>query len=168
MAEIAQMLVRAAVIGVGATIVMDACSAAQKHGLGIRTLDYGLIGRWLAYLLKGRISHDPITASPPVAGEKAIGWLAHYATGVAFALLLLFVWGTGWTNRPTLIPAMIVGIGSLLFPLLVVQPALGFGIASCHTPHPAHARMKSLLTHCTFGLGLFIAGWITKGLWQLS
>ncbi|WP_264346966.1 DUF2938 domain-containing protein [Rheinheimera sp. MM224] len=39
-----------------------------------------------------------------------------------------------------------------------MQPALGSGIAASKTPSPAKARLKSLLTHSVFGLGLYLSG----------
>lgn len=34
--------------GIGGTLVMDAWSLFQKHGLTIPPLNYGLVGRWLS------------------------------------------------------------------------------------------------------------------------
>ena len=34
------------------------------------------------------------------------------------------------------------------------------GIAAAHTAKPWAARQKSLTTHLTFGLGLYIAAWV--------
>jgi len=47
----------------------------------------------------------------------------------------------------------------VVFPLFVLQPSLGFGIASSKAPHPMRARLKSLMTHTVFGLGLFACAW---------
>jgi hypothetical protein len=106
-------------------------------------MDYGLVGRWLAHLPRGRFRHQRIAAMPPVRGERLIGWTAHYLTGVAFAGVLLALWGIDWARNPTLAPALIVGIGSVAAPFLVMQ-----------------ARVQSLVTHTVFGLGLYAAGWL--------
>ena len=58
----------------------------------------------------------------------------------------------------------LVGIASLAAPFLVMQPAMGYGIAASRTPKPAAARLRSLTTHAVFGLGLYGAGWATAGL----
>jgi hypothetical protein len=34
--------------------------------------------------------------------------------------------------------------------------------AARRTPHPAIARIHSLVTHAIFGFGLYAAGWITR------
>ena len=146
------------VIGTGATLVMDGWGLARKRLLGMPAMDYGLVGRWLAYLPRGRFRHDPIAASPPVQGERLIGWTAHYLIGIAFAAVLLAVWGLDWARRPTLGPALIVGIASVAAPFLLMQPGMGAGLAASRTPRPAAARLQSLVTHAIFGLGLYAAG----------
>jgi hypothetical protein len=150
---------RALLIGVGATVVMDIWLAVRKRLLGIPPLDHGLLGRWFAYLARGRFRHDPIAASPPVQGERLIGWTAHYLIGIAFAALLLAIWGLDWARHPTIGPALIVGIGGVAAPFLLMQPGMGAGIAASRTPNPAAARHRSLVTHAIFGLGLYVAGW---------
>lgn len=152
------------VTGAGATVVMDIWALTRKRLLGVPSLDYALVGRWLVYLARGRFRHDPIGATPPVRNERLIGWVAHYAIGIAFAAVLLAVWGIDWASHPTLGPALIVGIGSVAAPFLVMQPGMGAGIAASRTPRPAVARMRSLLTHAVFGLGLYASGWAVNWL----
>lgn len=158
MSEALEYLVRAVLIGVGATAFMDVAAAARKRLFSIPSSDYALVGRWLAYLACGRFRHDPIAASPPVRSEHLIGWTAHYLIGIALATLLLAIWGLDWTCRPTMAPALIVGIGSVAAPFLLMQPGMGAGIAASRTPRPALARLRSLVTHALFGVGLYVAG----------
>jgi len=61
-----------------------------------------------------------------------------------------------WVRQPTLAPALIVGIGSVAAPFLLMQPGMGAGVAARCTPHPAKARLHSLLTHAVFGVGLYL------------
>ncbi|WP_266170125.1 DUF2938 domain-containing protein [Dyella subtropica] len=164
MSEAAAYLMGALVIGGGATVVMDLWAVARQRLLGIPPLDYGLVGRWLAHLARGIFRHDPITASPAVQGERLIGWTAHYLIGIAFAGVLLAIWGLEWICRPTIVPALMIGVGSVAAPFLLMQPGMGAGIAASRTPHPATARLRSLVTHGVFGLGLYSAGWVAHGL----
>ena len=150
------------VTGVGATAVMDAWTIARKRLTHAPLPDYGLVGRWLAYMPRGRFRHDRIAASPPVKGERLIGWTAHYLTGVAFAAMLLAIWGLDWARNPTIGPALMVGVGTVLAPFLLMQPGMGAGIAASRTPRPGAARLQSLVTHTAFGLGLFVSGWVTS------
>jgi hypothetical protein len=94
-----------------------------------------------------------------VRGERPIGWAAHYLIGIAFAAMLLAIWGLEWARHPTIGPALIVGIGSVAAPFLLMQPGMGAGIAASRTPRPAAARFQSIVTHAMFGLGLYAAGW---------
>lgn len=162
MPEAAAYLVCALLIGTGATAAIDLWAAVRKRLLGIPSLDYGLVGRWLAHLARGRFRHDPIAASPAVRGERLTGWTAHYLIGIAFAAVLLAIWGLDWARHPTVGPALIVGIASVAAPFLLMQPGMGAGIAASRTPRPAAARLHSLVTHGIFGLGLYAAGWVTS------
>ena len=154
------LLLRAVLIGVGATLVMDLWALLLKRLFGAPSLDYAMVGRWIGHLPRGRLTHPGIARSAPVAGERAIGWIAHYAIGIGFALLLLAIWGPAWASRPTLPPALIVGIATVAAPFLILQPGMGAGIAASRTPKPGVARLRSLMAHASFGVGLYLAGWV--------
>lgn len=143
-------------IGISATAFIDLASVLRAR-LGAPRPDYGLVGRWLAHAARGRVAHEAIAKAPPMKGEGLIGWSAHYLIGIGFALLLLVVW-PGWAARPTLIPALLVGVGTVLAPFLVMQPGMGVGFFASRTPDPNAARLRSLITHALFGLGLYVAG----------
>ena len=68
----------------------------RQRLFGAPSLDYAMVGRWIGHLPRGRLTHPGIARSAPVAGERAIGWIAHYAIGIGFALLLLAIWGPAW------------------------------------------------------------------------
>jgi hypothetical protein len=150
--------VNAALIGTGATALMDLWGILRQRLFGIPNMNYGLVGRWIAWMPRGRFRHERIAATPAVKGEKAIGWAAHYAIGIAFAAALLAIYGIEWARQPSLAPALIVGIATVAAPFLVMQPAMGAGIAASRTPRPNAARLQSLVTHTVFGFGLYAAG----------
>jgi hypothetical protein len=101
--------------------------------------------------------HDDIHRAAPVRGEAILGWLAHYAIGVIFAAMLLAIWGLGWAENPTLLPALIVGVATVVAPFFILQPALGAGILASKTPKPNVARLRSIFVHCSFGIGLYLS-----------
>src|SRR6185295_9633748 len=68
-------VVCAVLIGAGATAVMDIWTVVRKQMFGI-PFGYALVGRWVAYLARGRFRHDPVAATPAVPGERLIGWTA--------------------------------------------------------------------------------------------
>ncbi len=143
-------------IGIGATLIMDLWTFVLRR-LGITTLNYAMIGRWAGHLFEGRWRHPAIVKAAPVSGELMWGWLIHYATGLLFAGLLIGMAGQGWLLDPTLWPALLFGIVSVLVPLCVVQPALGAGCFAAKTPAPVKSCLRSLATHSVFGLGLYMA-----------
>jgi hypothetical protein len=155
-------------IGAGATAIMDIWMLVRRSLLGSPLPDYGLLGRWLGYMPRGRFRHDPIAASPAVPHEHLVGCIAHYLTGITFAAILLAIWGLDWVHHPTIGPALVVGIGGVAAPFLVMQPGMGAGIAASRTPRPAAARLQTLVTHTMFGLGLYAAGWAASLLMRLG
>lgn len=140
-----------ATVGAGAAALMDLGLWLQRR------LDFGPVGRWVGHLAQGRFAHDAIAKATPVRGERALGWAVHYATAIAFAALLVALAGPGWLAAPSLGPALAVGIGTVVVPLLVMQPAMGAGIASRRTATPWRNRLRSLLNHAVFGAGLYLA-----------
>lgn len=148
--------VRVALIGIGATAAMDLWLWLLQR-LKVPTLDMALVGRWIGHALRGRWAHDAIARARPIRGERAWGWLVHYAVGIAFAAALVGLYGSAWTHQPSLLPALIMGIGSVLAPWLVMQPAMGAGIASSRTKTPAKNRLRSLANHAVFGAGLYLS-----------
>src|SRR5689334_10965754 len=122
---------------------MDAWAFVLRR-LGVPSLDLALLGRWLGHLPEGRWVHPSIARAEPVAHERWIGWLAHYAIGISFAALLLATFGLGWAHAPSLLPALFLGVVTVVAPWFILQPALGAGIASSKTPKPVQNALKSL------------------------
>lgn len=158
-----ELVLHALLIGVGATLVMDVW-ARLLGSLGVPSLSFALLGRWIGHLPRGRWRHERIAGAAPVRHELLLGWCAHYAIGVAFSALLLSTFGLDWARAPTLGPALFIGVVTVLAPLLVLQPAMGAGIASWKTPRPLFNATKSLVTHTVYGLGLYLAARATASL----
>jgi hypothetical protein len=72
--------------------------------------------------------------------------------------------GSDWVRAPTLLPALLTGILTVLAPLLVLQPAMGAGIASTRTQAPLLNSLKSLANHTVFGVGLYLAALMSAGI----
>jgi hypothetical protein len=152
-------LLRAAALGLGATLVMDLWNLFLRRAFGIPSLDLRLLGRWVLHMPAGTFRHARIGAAAPKRFECALGWLAHYSIGIALAVGFVLAAPDGWLARPTLLPALAWGLVTVVFPFFLMQPALGLGVASVRAPRPAQARVKSLASHATFGMGLYLAGW---------
>jgi cytochrome b561 len=143
-------------VGLGATLFMDAWALLMHRAFGVPLANYCLVGRWLRHMPQGTFAHASIAAAPPKAGECIVGWITHYVTGVVYALVLVAIVSGSWLLRPTLLPAMLFGIGSVLVPYLIMHPAFGLGIAASKAPQPAQARLRSLMAHASFGFGLYL------------
>lgn len=150
-----QDLATIALVGAGATAVLDAWLLLLQR-LGLSTMNFVLLGRWVGHGLRGRGRHAAIAQAVPVAGERGLGWLVHYLVGIAFAALLAALPG-GWLQAPTLWPALAFGVGTVAVPLFVMQPAMGLGIAARKTPAPLKNCARSLTNHAVFGAGLYLA-----------
>jgi hypothetical protein len=61
-----------------------------------------------------------------------------------------------WLARPTLLPALLFGVGTVLVPFLLMHPSFGLGIAASRAPNPTQARLRSLMAHTAFGVGLYV------------
>ncbi len=151
--------VRVVLIGCGATLVMDIWLMFLKR-IGVQTLNFAFIGRWIGHLFHGRISHESIGKASPIANESSLGWITHYAVGIAFAFLLISIAGVAWARGPSPGIALLVGVCTVVFPLLVMQPAMGLGVAASKTPSPIKNCIRSLINHSIFGLGLFLSAFV--------
>ena len=160
-----QGITNIALIGIGATVVMDVWLTLLKR-MGVQTLNFAFIGRWVGHLFRGKFAHTSIGKAQPIPGELTLGWLTHYATGIAFAGLLVAIYGISWTRAPSLVPAVLVGMSTVVAPLFVMQPAMGSGFAASKTPTPLQNCFRSLVNHTVFGLGLYLSAaliaWIAR------
>jgi type IV secretory pathway VirB6-like protein len=150
-------------IGAGATFSVDIWVFILNI-FKIKSLDYRYVGRWVANFSQGKFIHDNIMKTQSVKGELVLGWTVHYVIGIAFAFLLIIVYGETWLVQPTLYAAILIGIATSVAPLFIMQPAFGFGIASSKLSNPNMRRFKSLLTHLVYGVGLYSSAWLIQAL----
>jgi hypothetical protein len=126
---------RVVLIGVGATAVMDLVVLLLQR-FGVPAPNWSFVGRWIGHLARGRFAHASIAKAAPIHHELGLGWLTHYAVGIAYA------------------------------GLLVMQPAMGNGFAAAKTSAPLKNCLRSLANHVAFGTGLYAAGalieWLTR------
>lgn len=152
----ATYLLATIVVGLGATLFMDAWALLLNRVSGLPLANYCLVGRWFGHMPEGTFMHGSIAAAPRKRSECTVGWIAHYFIGIVYAFVLVAFVSDGWLARPTLLPAVLFGIGSVLVPYLIMQPSFGLGIASSKAPHPTQARLRSLMAHIAFGVGLYV------------
>jgi hypothetical protein len=155
MNDAAEIFLRTILIGVGATVVLDLWSVVAHRLFGFLPVNWAMVGRWVGHFPQGRFMHPNIAKASQVKGELFIGWSFHYAIGIAYAALIMAILGLDWACSPTLAPALIIGISTVVAPFFILQPGMGAGLASSKTPNPNMARLRSILNHSVFGFGLY-------------
>lgn len=164
MNNLALSLMSAILIGLGATLTTDLWALFLKHFFRITAPNYCLVGRWLLYMPEGIFRHSSITSTPQKSAECMVGWIAHYMIGITFAIAFVSWVGNNWLQHPKLILAITFGFVTVLMPFFIMQPAFGLGVAASKTPTPMQARLRSLMNHTSFGVGLYLFGLLVNGL----
>src|SRR6266850_4622875 len=109
-------------MGIGATLIMDLWNLFLKRAFGIPSLNYCLLGRWLRHMPGGTFRHASIGAASRKPFECTIGRIAHYTIGAVFALVFVVLASGDWLARPTLLPALLYAVGTVVFPFFIMQP----------------------------------------------
>jgi hypothetical protein len=143
-------------IGLGATLTFDLWALFLKYSFTITPSNICLVGRWLRYMPEGTFKHSNIVSTPQKRAECIAGWIAHYMIGITFAIAFVALTGINWLQHPRLIPAIIYGILTVLAPFFIMQPLMGLGLAASKTSNPTQARLRSLMNHTAFGVGLYL------------
>lgn len=146
-------------IGVLATIGMDVWAAIAKHVLRLPTADWALVGRWFGHMPDGIFVHRSIANSAAVKNELAIGWVAHYCTGIVYGVAYLGITRVFLANGPSLVSALVFGMATLVAPWLIMQPGMGAGVFASKVPRPGVIRLVNLSMHGVFALCLYYA-WV--------
>ncbi len=152
-----EIILKAAAIGVGGTAILDVWAFLLQRFFDIPATNWAMVGRWIGNMPSGQFVQKSMAAAASVRGENAIGWSAHYVIGLAYGLLLVGLWGADWVKQPTLLPPMILAVVLLVAPYFIMMPGMGIGVAGSKTPKPNVTRLKSVLGHSIFGLGMYVA-----------
>ncbi len=158
----ASFIIQVAFMGIGATIVFDLWGQFLKYAFKITPSNICLVGRWILYMPQGIFLHSNITTVQKKRGECAAGWAAHYMIGITLAEIFAVISGAGWFEGPSIIPAVLFGIATVAAPLFIMQPAFGFGFAASKSPNPWQARLRSVMNHAAFGIGLYLFALVIK------
>jgi Protein of unknown function (DUF2938) len=157
-----ELLIGVVSVGLGATFVMDIWVVFLKYTFKIPSPNYCLVGRWLRHMTNGTFKHPSIVAASKKPAECITGWIAHYTTGVLFALAFISLVTPAWIQSPTVMPALFFGIVTVGFPFFIMHPSFGLGLAASKTPNPMQARLRSIINHAAFGLGLYFSALVVS------
>ncbi|GAB4394345.1 MAG: DUF2938 domain-containing protein [Kiloniellaceae bacterium] len=148
-------VLQAVVAGLVATVVLDLWQRLLHAATGIPPANWGLIGRWFAYIPRGRLVHSPIGETPAVAGEAAIGWTMHYLVGLAYGFAYVGLMVFGLDREPTLLNGLVFGAVSVVIPWFIMQPGLGAGVMARLAPNPWVPRLNAFASHVIYGAALY-------------
>lgn len=148
---------RSVLVGIIATFTMDVLSVAAIKLRLIGPLPPHLIGRWFASVARGQAFHADIGQVSPIHREMAIAVPVHYAIGIIFALIYLLACSTLGLMSGNPLPALGFALCTNVFPWLLMFPAMGYGWFGAHGPAGTRLFFSSLVTHCFYGVGLYVA-----------
>lgn len=150
-----ELLWRGVVIGTGATVLMDIWAVILWKVFGQSRPNWAPVGRWFWHLPRGTVFHDNIAKAEPYAHESALGWIAHYAVGIFYGIVLAVWGGAQWFAAPTFLPAFVLGIVTVGAGWFLLQPGLGIGWAASRLPNANTVRALNLVAHTVFAIGLY-------------
>ncbi|UAK23460.1 DUF2938 domain-containing protein [Sphingomonas nostoxanthinifaciens] len=152
---IERLIVDGLVMGLCATFLMDLWAWFVAALPGQAAVNWAPVGRWVCHLRNGRFAHDNIGTASAYAHESMIGWLFHYAVGLAYGVIFALLAGEGWLRHPSFLPAWLFGIVTVGAGWFILQPALGLGWAAGKRPNRWQIRLLNLAGHTVFALGLY-------------
>jgi len=147
---------RNVLIGIIANLTMDVLSVAAIKLRLIAPLPPHLIGRWFASLARAHVLHDDIGQVSPINHEVTIAVPVHYAIGVTLALVYLVLCSALALSPRSPIMAIGFALCTNVLPWLLMFPAMGYGWFGTHGPTGTRLFASSFLTHCFYGLGLWL------------
>lgn len=142
-------------IGLGGTVAMDLWALALNRLAGQPMPNWAMVGRWFGYLPRGVVMHEDIGASAPLEGELRLGWIMHYAVGVAYGVIWVLIAGPDWLAVPSFLPVWIFALLTIAAGWFLLQPGMGLGMGASKTDAPWKGRAMGLLAHTAFGLGMW-------------
>ncbi|UTW12820.1 DUF2938 family protein [Marinobacterium rhizophilum] len=151
-------LIKIMMLGVFATVLIDVWSVFSNKILQLPKANWGMVGRWLGHIPKGKLIHNPIGASSAIKYESVLGWAFHYLVGIAYAYIYV-VLVVRYLDAPSLLAAWAFGMVTILAAWLIIQPGLGAGICAIRAPRPGMARIQNVAIHTIFGVALYY-GWL--------
>jgi hypothetical protein len=151
------LIVSAVAAGVLGTVVMDLLNHLFARTGMLLKIDMVMIGRMSAGWSRGRFSYRHPGEMEPVANEKLLGYVTHYAIGVGLAFIYLLGWALLVGGPASPVGALIYGIATTVASLFLVYPSMGLGVCGSRSPEGVRAVLSPLANHLFFGVGMAIA-----------
>ncbi|MTI02653.1 DUF2938 family protein [Roseibium sp. RKSG952] len=159
--NVVEFLIGGAIVGFGATVFTDLVGLLRQ-GWPATNGFYCLVGRWIGSVPRTGFSHADIRTTAPVDGEAVLGWGAHIFLGLLFGIGFVFLFGSTALDAPKAWQGLSFGLGTVLVPWLIFQPLFGWGVAVSKAPEAWKLRLRSVITHAVFGIGLWLSALALK------
>lgn len=138
-----------------ATATMDVLNYLGALSGLIGQMDHSITGRLADGWISGRFVYDNFAQVPEVQHAFTKGIFAHYFIGIVCAGGFLYL-SYRWRLRRGLGLAIIFGLATSVFSLLLLFPSVGLGAFAMNAPHGSMLVRSSLFNHLFYGIGLFI------------
>ncbi len=152
--QASHIILHSILTGIAATLTMDLLTGfARRSGIAAGAKG-AWIGRWYLGMAEGLFLHRDIVSSKERRGEKGAAMAGHYVIGIVLAVA--YVHGAVWLGLSpgAFLPSVGFGTATVVLPLFLVYPALGFGCCGRIAPE-LKPLQTSLLNHVFYGLGLW-------------
>ena len=143
-------------VGILATFTMDVLTVLTIKVGFIAPLPPRLIGRWFASVARGEVLHRDIAQVPAINHEFAIALPVHYAIGMTLTLIYLIASPVLGLNPRSPVFALGFALLTCVLPWFIMFPAIGYGWFGTHGPPETRLFLSSVVTHCFFGVGLWL------------
>ena len=150
-------IVTGAAAGVLGTMAMDSLNHLFARTGMLLKIDMAMIGRMSAGWARGRFCYRQPEEMEPVAHEKLLGYITHYAIGVGLAFIYVLGWSLLVGGPASPVWALVYGVATTVASLFVVYPSMGLGVCGRRSPEGARAPLSPLANHLFFGIGMAVA-----------
>jgi hypothetical protein len=146
-------------MGIFATFIMDLFAKILVKSKIVRaTIEPHIPGRWVLYILKGKLIHEDICQTPALKNEKPAALISHYLIGIVLVGIYLFLELKEPAIRDQLWMPLIFGVATVLLPWLWLYPSIGIGFLASKAKKQSDYIIFSSINHINFGIGMTI--WI--------
>lgn len=159
------LLIFTLVVGIGSTFALDIWVTLLERLTGLPATNWGMVGRWLDGLSRGQFVLDGTNSTTASGREKAIGWLFHYAVGLAYAFLIPLLWGADVMTTLPVLPFVVIGlVASTAAGLVILYPGMGGGLFASRLPNQAATIVYLIVAHAVFAASQYGMAHVARAL----
>ena len=144
-------------MGIFATFIMDIFAIfLVRSKIVSASIEPHIVGRWVLYMLRGKLVHENIRRTPALKNEKSAALISHYLIGIVLMGIYLFLELKEPAIRDQLWMPLVFGAATVLLPWLWLYPSIGIGFLASKTKRQSDFIIFSSINHLNFGIGMTI------------